>query len=108
MAHTAPTDHYLPNAAYELLLQAILNPTPSLDPRSQLIETLGEIGGLWPMSCLADRDPVQMAEADMSRTRRNLVNDLSDEDEAVLATIQKMVTENYAQQIELAKVELHS
>ncbi|PRY78886.1 hypothetical protein CLV80_103214 [Yoonia maritima] len=44
-------DHYLSEAQYETLLQALLHPAPSLDPRGQLIETLGELGGLWPISC---------------------------------------------------------
>lgn len=44
------TEHYLPDVTYEVLLQAIMNPTPSLDPRGQLIETLGEIGRVWPAS----------------------------------------------------------
>jgi hypothetical protein len=39
---------YLPDTAYEARLQAILNPSPSLSPRSTLIETLGAIDGVWP------------------------------------------------------------
>jgi hypothetical protein len=48
---TTTTDHYLPDTAYEALLQAILNPAPSLCRRSTLIEALGEIGGVWPEMC---------------------------------------------------------
>ena len=48
---TTLSDHYLPEAQYEILLQALLHPEPSLDPRGQLIETLGELGGVWPVSC---------------------------------------------------------
>lgn len=51
---TQTPDTYLPDTAYEVLLQAILNPVPSLDPRSQLIETLGELGGVWPESVNSD------------------------------------------------------
>lgn len=47
---TQTPDHYLPDTAYEVLLQAILQPVPSLCPRSQLIENLGELGGVWPQS----------------------------------------------------------
>lgn len=47
-------EHYLPDASYEILLQAILHPTPALCARSQLIETLGELGNVWPESVLSD------------------------------------------------------
>ncbi len=49
------TDTYIPAAEYEILLQMILNPAPSLDPRSQLIETLGDFAGIWPASVLDDQ-----------------------------------------------------
>tara|TARA_R110002049_G_scaffold10127_1_gene50160 strand:- start:125754 stop:125939 length:186 start_codon:yes stop_codon:yes gene_type:complete len=52
MADLNTPDHYIDDATYELLLQAIMNPVPSLDLRSQLIETLGELGSVWPASCL--------------------------------------------------------
>jgi hypothetical protein len=39
---------YLPDTAYEALLQEILNPSPSLCLPSTLIEALGVIGGVWP------------------------------------------------------------
>lgn len=55
MTTLAPADHYLPDENYDRLLQAILHPVPSLDPRSQLIETLGEIGGVWPRSINPER-----------------------------------------------------
>lgn len=102
MTHTAPTDHYLPNAAYELLLQALMHPTPSLDPRSQLIETLGEIGGVWPVSCLADQDPAAMARAEMDRTKRTLIKPLTDADKKVFEDIEAMMTANYAKLIAMA------
>lgn len=56
-AATKTPEHYLPKDTYELLLQAILQPIPSLCARSQLIETLGDIGGVWPASV----DPRQIA-----------------------------------------------
>lgn len=95
--------HYIEDARYELLLQAILNPKPTLDPRGQLIETLGEIGDLWPMSCLADRDPEEMAEAAFSAMKSSLNNDLSDEDEKVFEKGKRLMIECYAEMIALAK-----
>ena len=105
MPNQTTQDTYIDNARYELLLQAIMHPTPSLDPRGQLIETLGEIGGVWPVSCLADHDPAEMARDEMIRTKRSLVKPLTDDDHATLDQIETMLTENYAAMIAMAKAD---
>ena len=105
MPNQPSQDTYIDNARYELLLQAILNPTPSLDPRGQLIETLGEIGGVWPVSCLADRDPAEMARDEMDRTKRSLIKPLTEDDQATLDHVENMVAENYAAMIAMAKTD---
>jgi len=40
---------------YALLLLALENPTPAADRRTQIIEALGNIAGIWPASCLIDQ-----------------------------------------------------
>jgi hypothetical protein len=46
---------YIPDNAYELLLLALENPTPAAYRRTQIIEALGDIAGIWPASCLTDQ-----------------------------------------------------
>lgn len=48
-------EHYVLDAAYDALIDALMNPPACNDRRTQTIELLGGIG-VWPMSCLADRD----------------------------------------------------
>ncbi len=97
-------DHYISDARYELLLQAILNPTPSLDPRGQLIEALGEIGGLWPMSCLAERDPVGMTEtAPNGIMGRQIINHFECQ-QRDFAKLRQLMTEHHSAMVALAKV----
>lgn len=48
-------DTYIPDIAYALLLLALENPTPAADRRTQIIEALGDIAGIWPASCLTDQ-----------------------------------------------------
>jgi hypothetical protein len=105
MPNQTTQDTYIDDARFELLLQAILNPTPSLAPRSQLIETLGEIGGVWPISCLADRDPAEMARDEMDRTKRSLIKPLTEDDQATLDHVETILTENYAAMIAMAKAD---
>lgn len=56
---TEQTEYYIPDGTYELPLQAIMHPVSPTSPRSDLIEALGEIGGIWPASCLDDNKAVK-------------------------------------------------
>lgn len=49
-------DHYLPDEAYDRLVSALLNPAPTLDPRGQIVEALGEFGEIWPEACKRDQE----------------------------------------------------
>ena len=95
-----PTDSYMPASAYNRMLDAILNPAPSLDPRGQLIELLGTQAGIWSDECLRDADPAQMARDDIKRMTANL--DLTHDDQKAIDRLEAMLTDLHAAEIELA------
>tara|TARA_R100000935_G_C2841561_1_gene171394 strand:- start:1148 stop:1471 length:324 start_codon:yes stop_codon:yes gene_type:complete len=76
-------EHYVPDAAYDALIDALMNSPACNDRRTQMIELLGGIG-VWPMSCLADRDAAEMAQADLDAAMKHHTGTLSDDDLAVL------------------------
>lgn len=46
-----PTDHYLPDSTYLALVERLLAAAAdNLDPRSRVMEALGEVAGIWPDS----------------------------------------------------------
>ncbi|WP_127559047.1 hypothetical protein [Nioella ostreopsis] len=53
-------DHYIPNEAYDRLVDELLHLKPTLDPRGQIVEVLGEFGEIWPESC---REAIEADEA---------------------------------------------
>ncbi|MDW4548846.1 hypothetical protein R5H32_05715 [Defluviimonas sp. D31] len=53
---TTPPETYLPDVTYFGLVDELLNVAGSFDPRSRVIELLGEIANVWPESCHSDRD----------------------------------------------------
>ena len=97
----APLDSFLPAATFNHLVDAILNPAPSLDPRGQLIETLGNIAGVWSDECLRDQDPADMARADIKRMTDGL--NLTGDDQATIDRLETMLTDLHAAEIELAR-----
>lgn len=52
------TDNYLPNATYAALVSALHQVQPDLVTgrieRHQIVELLGEVASIWPLSVLAD------------------------------------------------------
>jgi hypothetical protein len=83
------TDTYITDAAYEVLLQAILNPVPSLDPRSQLIETLGELGNIWPASIHPDAVD-QIAETPADKRAAKTYRDMLDTNAKAMAKLETL------------------
>jgi hypothetical protein len=95
-------DHYIPDNAYDALIDTLLNLPPHPDRRTQIIELLLGIG-VAPMSCLADRDAAEMARADLDAFMKHHTGTLSDADLAALETYRAGNQSVYAAQIEIAK-----
>lgn len=59
---TEPKDIYLPDHIYhamkDKLAQMVAEPFEKwgTDPETEVVEALGEIGGIWPASVLDDKD----------------------------------------------------
>ena len=50
-----PAETFIDNETYDALIDALLAPKePTLDPRGQLVEILGD-AGVWPRLCLVER-----------------------------------------------------
>jgi hypothetical protein len=101
---TTIADHYIPTASYDALVATLMNLPAHFDRRTQTIELLLGVG-IAPMSCLADRDAAEMAQAELDAVMRHITTPLSDADQAALDSYLAMQTRNYAAQIEIAKAE---
>ena len=51
---TTPPETYLPDQTYFGLIDDILSAGDTLDPRSRVIELLGEVVNVWPVKVAAD------------------------------------------------------
>ena len=52
---------YLSDEEYEALLEGLLNTPRAFDPRSHVIELLGDRLNVWPVSVLEDREDIEEA-----------------------------------------------
>lgn len=52
--HDRTPEHYINDATYHRLVEALLHPKPSLCPASDIREVLGEIANIWPASIAQD------------------------------------------------------
>ncbi|MFT6535423.1 MAG: hypothetical protein ACJAQU_000315 [Loktanella salsilacus] len=101
---TTIADHYIPTNSFDELVATLMNLPAHFDRCTQIIELLLGVG-VAPMSCLADRDAAEMAQADMAAVTRHITTPLSDADQAAFDSYLAMQTRNYAAQIEIAKDE---
>ena len=101
----APLDHLMPTAAYNDLLDTLMNLPPHFDRRTQLVELLGA-AGIWPLSVRADHDAAELVQAELDVILRQFTTPLTEADSAALETYRVMQHRFYEAEIELAKSEL--
>lgn len=57
MSLPEPIEHYLPDTTYDAIVAYLSNPSPTLDPRSRVVEILGEKANIWPERARPKDDP---------------------------------------------------